>query len=146
MLQAVQFIRDVQGGKNRHFQIIDCERSRRDFPHPTVDELGELNNIFGIAVGANVVCLVVNLDPDSWAGGGIHNTPPQCYSTIPGGHLLNSSTISGSRAATASSIASTFIRIMSRSASSFSTCASKRSFSFSTLPMSPRLVAFSFCS
>src|SRR5689334_1367330 len=120
VLEAVKFVGDVQRREDGDLQRVDGKRARRDLSHPAVDKLRELNDVFGVAVGTDVIGLVVNLDPNCRTAGRAFHTAFIDHAADTGTHL-SSSAISGSRAATASSMASTFVRIVSRSASSFST-------------------------
>src|SRR6185503_18736144 len=99
---------------------VDGKSSRRDLAHAAVDEFGELDDVFSVAIRPDIVGLIINLDTNGGtAARGFHAAFID-HAADPGTHL-SSSAISGSRAATASSIASTFMRIVSRSASNFST-------------------------
>src|SRR6185503_7556376 len=53
--QTVQFVGNVQGREDGHFEGINSQGAGRNFPHATVDKFSELNDVFCIAVRANVV-------------------------------------------------------------------------------------------
>ena len=120
--QAMKFVRYVERGEDCDLQGVNRERPRRDLAHTRVNELGQLRYVFAVAVGANVVGLVVDFHADGGCCCCVHIAFRQTHLVISVlAHCRTASAISGSSAAIASSIASTFMRIVSRSDSRRST-------------------------
>ena len=69
VLQAVEFICDVERGEDRDFQRVDGEGAGRDLSHPAVDEFSQLNDVFGITIRPDVVGLIINLNSNRRTAG-----------------------------------------------------------------------------
>src|SRR5882672_967766 len=134
----------MQRGQDGYLERIDRQGAGRDLAHAAIDKVSELHEVFGVAVRADVISLVVDFNSDGGCGcrSGFHTAFTKNWDGS-SGHL-SSSAISGSSAATASSMASTFERMMSRSARSDSTCFSRRCCSKGTLPRLRRIRESSF--
>src|ERR1051325_5521879 len=118
-LEAVQLVGDVERGEDGDLKRIDRQSSRGDFAHAAVNELRQPDDVLAVAVGADVVGLVVDFDPDGRRA--FRRVLDGAHALSLWGYRRMTSTASGSSTAMASSIASTFVRIVSRSESSRST-------------------------
>src|SRR5207245_4769712 len=108
----MQLIGDIKRGENSNFAGINRQSSRGNFTHTLVDIVGQLLNVFRIAIRANRVSLIIDLYFYRRRSRRI-GTFSQTNSIVT--HLGAASAASGSIAITASSIASTFNLINSRS-------------------------------
>src|SRR5262245_6643160 len=108
----MQLVGDVERRQNRNFSGIHRQRAGGDLAHASIDVFGQCPEVFGVAVRAHRVGLIVNLNLDGWRTVGAFLKANRICT-----HPRIASAISGSAAATASSIAWTRVRIASRSAS-----------------------------
>ena len=66
LLQAMKLVGNMQRGKDRDLQRIDRQSAGGNLAHPAINKIGELSEVFRVAVRANIVSLIVDLDSESW--------------------------------------------------------------------------------
>src|SRR5205085_11736345 len=130
---------NVERGEDGNLERIDRQRPGGDFTHAPVDELRQPDDVLAIAVGADVVGLIIEFDPDGRRA--FRRVLNGAHALKSLGYLRMTSTASGSSTAMASSIASTLVRMVSRSERRRSTWPSSLSFSSRSAPSSRRTEA-----
>lgn len=68
----MKLVGDVKGGEDSDLQGIYCERSGRNLAHAVINELRELRDVIAIAIGTNIVGLIINLDSNGGSRSLIH--------------------------------------------------------------------------
>src|SRR6185295_4401616 len=97
--ETMQLVGNMQGGEDSNLERIDREGARRNFTHSAINEISEPRQVLGIAIRANVVSLIVDLDSDRGSGGRCSFHTSIIKHRCGHGCHLSSSAISGSSAA-----------------------------------------------